>query len=63
MNTRSILNKIDELHVLVLNLKPEKICINETWADNSIDNKVFGLTEYNIFRDSRKRGTDNHGGV
>ena len=38
MNARSVLNKIDELRILVQEFKPDIIGVTESWSHNNITN-------------------------
>ena len=58
LNARSIVNKVADLQLLVYSLKPDIICICETWLDHDIDSSSLSLTGYIIFRKDRNR----HGG-
>ena len=47
-NAWSVVNKIDELRVLVYDLSPDIVCINETWANNTHTDVYFAIKGYNI---------------
>ena len=52
-NARSILNKHNELQLLVLQHNPHIIGITETWLDSSNNDSEITLDDYNIFRNDR----------
>ena len=52
-NIRSILNKFNELQLLVSQYNPYIIGITETWLDSSIKDSEIRLDNYNIFRNDR----------
>ena len=58
LNARSIINKKDELNVMVDDIKPYIIGITESWANNDITDAELGLEGYVMFRKDRmgKRG-------
>ena len=49
-NARSIVNKTDELQVVVDNLNRDTIVITETWLSNDIDRSFHGLKNCTISR-------------
>ena len=54
LNARSILiNKKDELNIMVDDIKPHIIGITETWANNDITDAELGLEGYAMFRKER----------
>ena len=58
LNARSIINKKNELNIIVDNIKPHIIGITESWANNDITYAELGLEGYVMFRKDRmgKRG-------
>ena len=58
-NCRSLLSKIDELHLLVSSASaPAITCLTETWLDDSVRACEVDLPNYRLFR----RDGDQHGG-
>ena len=57
-NARSIINKKNELDIMVDEIKPHIIGITESWANNDITDTELGLEGYVMFRKDRmgKRG-------
>ena len=53
-NTRSIMNKLDELQDYIDRHKPSIIGITETWSTELVDDAELYLKEYNLFRCDRK---------
>ena len=53
MNARSILNKKNELDIMVDEIKPHIIGITESWANNDIADAELGLEGYIMFRKDR----------
>ena len=53
LNARSILNKKDELNIMVDDIKPHIIGITESWANNDITDAELGLEGYAMFRKDR----------
>ena len=58
LNASSILNKKNELNIMVDDIKPHIIGITEPWANNDITYAELGLEGYVLFRKDRigKRG-------
>ena len=50
LNARSIINKKNELHIMVDEIKPHIIGITESWANNDITYAELGLEGYVMFR-------------
>ena len=53
---RSIINKKDELNIMVDDIKPHKniiIGITESWANNDITDAELGMEGYAMFRKDR----------
>ena len=55
MNARSIINKKDELNIMVDDIKPHIIGITESWANNDITDAELGLEGYAMFRKDRMK--------
>ena len=53
LNARSIINKKDELNIMVDDIKPHIIGITESWANNDITDAELGLEGYAMFRKDR----------
>ena len=53
LNARSIINKNNELNIMVDNIKPHIIGITESWANNDITDGELGLAGYVMFRKDR----------
>ena len=53
LNARSILNKKNELDIMVDEIKPHMIGITESWANNDIADAGLGLEGYVMFRKDR----------
>ena len=53
LNTRSIINKKNELNIMVDDIKPHIIGITESWANNEITDAELGLEGYVMFRKDR----------
>ena len=58
LNARSIINKKNELDIMVDEIKPHIIGITESWANNDITDAELGMEGYVMFRKDRmgKRG-------
>ena len=69
INCRSLIKKREELDFLIQQLKPNIICLTETWFDGSVSPKDYAPEGYNIIRHDRsemfktKYGKNNGGGV
>ena len=50
LNARSIVNKKNELNIMVEDTDPHIIGITEQWANTDITNVELGLTGYVMFR-------------
>lgn len=57
-NTRSLFNKIDDLKIRVNELKPDLICITETWFDYTTSDASISIPGFDILRQDR----DSRGG-
>ena len=53
LNARSIINKTNELNIMVDEIKPHIIGITESWANNDITDAELGLGGYVMFRKDR----------
>ena len=53
LNARSILNKKNELDIMVDEIEPHIIGITESWANNDITDAELGLEGYVMFRKDR----------
>ena len=53
LNARSILNKKNELNIMVEDIDPHIIGITESWANTDITDAELGLTGYVMFRRDR----------
>lgn len=52
-NLRSLLGKFDELYVHVLSMKPDIVCITESWLDDTVDSSSINIANYNVVRHDR----------
>ena len=50
LNARSIINKNNELNIMVDDIKPHIIGITESWANNDITDTELGPEGYVMFR-------------
>ena len=53
LNARSIINKKNELNIMVEDIKPHIIGITESWANSDITDAELGLEGYVMFRKDR----------
>ena len=53
LNVRSIINRKNELNIMVDDIKPHNIGITESWANNDITDAELGLACYAMFRKDR----------
>ena len=53
LNARSIINKKNELNIMVDDIKPHIIGITESWAHKDITDAELGLEGYVMFRKDR----------
>ena len=60
-NSRSLINKIDELSGTVSNLSADIVVITETWLSPAIDNAVINLSGYTTLRRDRSGGRRGRG--
>ena len=62
-NVQSVIGKLDELRTLVWDLKPDIVCINETWTNNSHNKALLNLKGYAITcRCDRQDTSEGRGG-
>ena len=61
-NARSLVNKVDELKILVKEKKPDIIGIIETWLTDSISDGEISISDYTFVRRDRKSDTKTKGG-
>ena len=54
-NVRSIVNKKNELNIMVEDINPHIIGITKLWANKDISDAELGLTGYIMFRKDRTR--------
>ena len=54
LNARSIINKKNEINIIVDDIQPHIIGITESWANNDITDAELGLGGYAMFRKDRK---------
>ena len=62
MNARSVLNKLDELKILVVESKPDIIGITESWCHNDVSDAELGILGYRLYREDRQDTTKGRGG-
>ena len=62
INARSILNKIDELRVLVAERNPDIVGITESWCYNEILDSELELNGYKLYREDRRDTFKGRGG-
>ena len=55
MNSRSLVNKYEELELICEQVKPDLICITETWLDDSLPPNACIPTGYKIIRKDRSK--------
>ena len=59
-NTRSLVNKIEDLEVVINENNADIVCITETWLTNNIPDSVVEMKEFSLVR--KDRGDDRRGG-
>ena len=59
-NTRSLVNKIEDLEVVINQNDVDIVCITETWLTNNISNSVVDISNYTLVR--KDRSADKRGG-
>jgi len=62
LNARSIVNKMDELKLLVKDQEPDIICIVETWLTEDVFDSEINLENYQFVRRDRKNELKSKGG-
>ena len=60
-NVRSLLNKLDELKLISFDLKPDVICLCETWTNDTITNSFLSIEDYSLI--CRKDRNDTNQGI
>ncbi|XP_045107676.1 uncharacterized protein LOC123515047 [Portunus trituberculatus] len=60
INSRSLMNKLEEVRLLALKTNAAVMCISETWLDDSVTNNEIEISGYQVIRKDRNR---NGGGV
>ena len=55
MNSRSLVNTYEELEFICEQLKPDLICITETWLDDSSPQNAYIPTGYKVIRKDRSK--------
>ena len=61
LNIRSLINKIDELKYYISLLKPNIICICETWLNSDIYDSEINIEGYSVYRCDRKNNKKGRG--
>ena len=56
-NTRSLVNKIEDLEVVINQNDVDIVCITETWLTNNISNSVVDIRDYTLIRNDRSADT------
>ncbi len=57
MNVRSLLPKMDLVHIWATNTSADVIVISETWLNKTVLDKAIGIDGYTVYRTDRpKRG-------
>lgn len=56
-NVNHMLNKLDELFVIINEFCPDIIALTETWLNENITNSVCNITGYSIVRHDRLHGS------
>jgi hypothetical protein len=56
MNARSLGSKLDEIKVLIEELKPDLFCVSETWFNRDISDIEVQINEYFLIRNDRSDG-------
>ena len=60
-NAQSLIKKINELNILACDLKPDIICVNETWTNEEHSRAYLGINNYDII--CRKDRKDTNRGI
>ncbi len=63
MNARSLMNKINDLQILINDSDPDLILITETWCNEDISNAMLSVTGYFIEPELRLDRTDTMNGI
>ena len=53
INIRSMRNKVDELQLLLKRLSIDRMCVSETWLDDTITDNTVNIAGYDIIRCDR----------
>ena len=53
-NVRSVVNKLDDLTVVLKQNNVDIACLTETWLNDNVPNEVLSIPGYNAFRNDRK---------
>lgn len=56
VNARSIMNKMDELELYLIQEKPDIVGITETWLYEEIEDTEISAEGYTVFRKDREKG-------
>ena len=56
LNAQSLSNKIDEIHCLIDEEKPDIITITETWLNHTIPSSDIITSSYTVYRKDRSEG-------
>ena len=64
INCQSLINKRAELRVMINNLNPDIICLTECWTNDTIENGLLMIENYElIMRKDRRDTLNGRGGV
>ena len=63
LNSQSIVNKIEELCTTTSDLKPDIICICESWCHPDINNSFLSIPGYKLIEELRKDRSDTARGI
>ena len=63
LNSQSIVNKIEELCTTTCDLKPDIICICESWCHPDINNSFLSIPGYKVIEELRKDRSDTERGI
>ena len=61
-NARSIVNKLDEFKLYLIDEKPDVVGLTETWLHEDIEDSSLNFEGYDIFRRDREIGVKTRGG-
>ncbi|MEL6987305.1 MAG: endonuclease/exonuclease/phosphatase family protein, partial [Bacteroidota bacterium] len=56
INAQSLLCHFDEIKLLIKEREIDVLCISETWLDESINDSVVNIQDFNIYRNDKGRG-------